>query len=140
MTHGGYTLRTPRGGCILEFTCVGGLAPSLITGHGQDFHLGSLRPMVHGELARGMAHGGRILLGNHEIARTNGSTPIFSYCTVQTRHMGKLDSTVEPCPRQRLQSQRDAMSQSTHEQQNQLPPHSGVTSVQEAGCRHATQG
>ena len=68
MTHGGHTLRTPHGGYTLEFTCVGGLVPSLSTGHGQDFHPGSLRPMAHGELARGMDRGGYILLGNHEIA------------------------------------------------------------------------
>ena len=37
MTHGRHTLRTPHRGCILEFTYVGGLAPSLIAGHGQDF-------------------------------------------------------------------------------------------------------
>ena len=68
MTHGKHTLGTPYGGCIQEFTYVGGLAPSLITGHSQDFHPGSLRPVAHGELARGMDRGGYILLGNHEIA------------------------------------------------------------------------
>jgi hypothetical protein len=82
MTHGGHALGTPHGACIPEFTYIGGLAPSLITGHGQGFHPGSLRPVTHGELARGMAHSGCILLGNHEIARTNGSTPIIGYCLV----------------------------------------------------------
>ena len=66
--HNGRTPETTLGGCIPEFTYVGGLIPSPITGQGQDFHLGSQRSMAHGELARGMAHGGYILLGNHEIA------------------------------------------------------------------------
>jgi hypothetical protein len=39
--YGGRTLETSHGGCILEFTYVGGLGPSLITGHGQAFHLES---------------------------------------------------------------------------------------------------
>ena len=82
MTHGGHTLGTPLGGCIPGFTYIGGLAPSLITGHGQDFHLGRLRPMAHGELAQGMAYGGHILLGNHEIARTNGSKPVIGHYPV----------------------------------------------------------
>jgi hypothetical protein len=33
----GHTLETAHGGCILEFTYVGGLGPSLITSHGQAF-------------------------------------------------------------------------------------------------------
>jgi hypothetical protein len=49
--HDGHTLRTPLGGCIPEFTYMGGLAPSLTTGYNQDFHLGSQKPMAHGELA-----------------------------------------------------------------------------------------
>jgi hypothetical protein len=80
VTHGGHTLRIQHVGRILEFTCVGGIAPSIITSHGQDFHPGSLRSMAHGELARGMARDGRNPLGNHEIARTNGSMPIIGYC------------------------------------------------------------
>jgi hypothetical protein len=78
VAHGEHTLETTLGGCIPEFTNVGGLIPSPITSQGQDFHPGSQRPMAHGELARGMARGGHILLGNHEIARTNGSTPVTS--------------------------------------------------------------
>jgi hypothetical protein len=87
----------PHGGCILEPTYAGGLGPSLITGHGQDFHPGSLRSMAHGELARGMARNGYNTLGNCEIAQTNRSTPIIGYCLVQTRRVKKLDSMVDPC-------------------------------------------
>ena len=38
MAYGGCTLRTTHGGCILEFTYVGGPGPSLISSHGQAFH------------------------------------------------------------------------------------------------------
>ena len=41
VVHGEHTLGIALGGCILEFTHIGGPAPSLITSHGQDFHLGS---------------------------------------------------------------------------------------------------
>ena len=75
MAHGGHTPRTALEGCILEFTDVGGLIPSPITVQGQDFHLGSQRPMAHGELTRGMAHGGHILLGNHEIVEPMSQHP-----------------------------------------------------------------
>jgi hypothetical protein len=95
--YGGRTLGTAHGGCILEPTYAGGLGPSLITGHGQDFHPGSLRSMAHGELARGMARNGYNTLGNCEIAQTNRSTPIIGYCLVQTRRVKKLDSMVDPC-------------------------------------------
>jgi len=57
--------------------------------------------MAHGELARGMTHGGHILLGNHEIAQTNGSTLVASYTPVQTPHMGELYPTIDPRPGQR---------------------------------------
>ena len=66
--YGGCTLRTTHEGYILEFTYVGSPGPSLITGPGQDFHLGSQTAMSHGNLAQGMACGGHIILGNHEIA------------------------------------------------------------------------
>ena len=82
MTHGGHTLGTPHEDCIPEFTYVRGLEPSLITGHGQDFHPGSLRIVAHGKLARGMARDGRNPLGNCEIDRTNGSMPILGYYPV----------------------------------------------------------
>ena len=68
VARSGHTPETTHGGCVLEFTNIGGLIPSPITGQGQDFHLGSQRPMAHGELTRGMACGGHILLENHEIA------------------------------------------------------------------------
>jgi hypothetical protein len=76
MIHGRHTPGTAIGGCIPEFAYVGGLISSSITGQGQEFHPGSQRPMAHGELARGMACGGHILMGNRDITRTNGSTPI----------------------------------------------------------------
>ena len=82
MIHGGHTLGIPHGGCIPEFTYVGKLVPSLITGHGQHFYPGSLWPVAHGELTQGMVRDGHILLGNHEIAQTNGSMHIIGYCLV----------------------------------------------------------
>jgi hypothetical protein len=41
MGCGGHNLKIAPGGCILEFTYIGGLASPLTTGHGQDFHPGS---------------------------------------------------------------------------------------------------
>ena len=76
MVHNRHTLGATLRGCILECTHMRGLVPSLITGHGQD-HPGSQTALAHGSLAQGMAHGGHILLENHEIARTNGATPII---------------------------------------------------------------
>jgi len=102
VAHGGHTLKTALEGCILEFTYITGPAHSLVTDHGRDFYPGNQRPMAHGELTRGKAYGGHILLGNHEITRTNGSMPITSFYPVQTRRARKLDHTVEPCPGQRL--------------------------------------
>jgi hypothetical protein len=115
VTRGGHIPGTILGGCIPEFTYVGGLIPSPITGQGQNFHPGRQRPATHGKLTRGMARGGHILLGNHEIAHTNGSTPIVGSYPVQTYRVGKLDSTVEPCPGQRLRRQQDATRQGTRE-------------------------
>jgi hypothetical protein len=106
--------KLPTGGCNPEFTYIGGLGPSLITSHGQTLHLGSLRAMAHGDLARGMTHDGHILLENHEIARTGRATPDTSSCQVQTSCMEKLDPTIESCSGQRL-CHRNATSQSTHE-------------------------
>ena len=102
MVHGGHTLRITLRGCILEFTCIGGLAPSHVTGHGLDFRLGSQRSVAHGELPRGMARGGHILLGDHEIARTNGSTPIISFYSIQANHVRSLGPEFEPHPEQCL--------------------------------------
>jgi hypothetical protein len=110
MAYGGCILETVQWGCIPEFTYAGGLGPSLITGHGQNFHPGSLRSVAHGRLARGMARGGRNPLGNREIAQTKGSMPVIGYCPIQTRRVRKLDTMVEPRPGQRLCCRQDAMS------------------------------
>jgi hypothetical protein len=68
MAYNGRTLRAAHGGCILGFTNTGDPVPSLITDHGQTFHLGSLLAVAHGDLAQGVARGDYILLDNHEIA------------------------------------------------------------------------
>jgi hypothetical protein len=78
MVYGEYTLRITLSGSILEFTYVEGPVPSLITSHGQIFHPGSQRPTEHGELTQGMASTSHILLGNHKVIHTNGSTLITS--------------------------------------------------------------
>jgi hypothetical protein len=65
--YGGCTLETSHGCCILEFTYVGGLGPSLITSHGQAFHPESQMVTAHGDLTQGMARDGYIPTGNHEI-------------------------------------------------------------------------
>ena len=75
--HGEHTLGTTLGGCIPEYTRMRNPMPSLITGHSQDFHLGCQTAMVHGDLTQGIAHGGHILLGNHEIAQTDGAMPVI---------------------------------------------------------------
>jgi hypothetical protein len=123
---GGRTLGAAHGGCIPEPTYVGGPGPSLITGHGQDFHPGSLMSVVHGELTRGMARDGRNTLGNHKIARTNGSMPVIGYCPIQTRHVRKLDLIVKPRTGQRFHLQ-NVVSQGTHEQRSRPPPCCDVT-------------
>jgi hypothetical protein len=76
VAYDGQTLRTALNSSILEFTYIGGPVPSLIIGHGQVFRLGNQRPMAHGELTDGMATDGHILLGNHEIIRTDRLTPV----------------------------------------------------------------
>jgi hypothetical protein len=68
VAYGERTLRTANKSCILEFTNTGDPVPSLITDHGQTFHLGSLLAVAHGDLAQGVARGDYILLDNHEIA------------------------------------------------------------------------
>jgi hypothetical protein len=103
--HDGQTLRTPDEGCIPESTHIGGLASFLTTGHDQDCHLGSQRSMAHGELARGGDRSACTLLGNHEIAQTDGSTLVTGSYPVQAHHMGKLEPMVEPHPGQRLHPQ-----------------------------------
>ena len=79
MARGGHTLETAPSGSIPEFTYVGGPVPSLVTGHGQVFHLGGRKSMAHDELAQGMASTGHILLGNHKVVHTNRSTLITSF-------------------------------------------------------------
>ena len=66
--HGGHTLGTTLGGCILECTRVRAPMPSLITGHSRDFHLRGQTATAHGDLTQGTTCGGRFLLGDHEIA------------------------------------------------------------------------
>ena len=78
MVYGGRTLGTTLSGSIPKSTYIGGTVPSLITNHGQVFSLGSQKSMAQKELTQGMASSGHILLGNHEVIRTNGSTPITS--------------------------------------------------------------
>ena len=48
IVHGRHTLGTTLGGCILECTHVRGPVPSFITGHSQDFHLGSQTATAYG--------------------------------------------------------------------------------------------
>jgi hypothetical protein len=61
---------------------IGRPMPSLITNHGQVFRPGSQKTMAHDEPAQGMASAGHILLGNHEVIRTNGSAPINNFYPV----------------------------------------------------------
>ena len=84
-TYGRRTLETTYGCCILESTYIGGPGPSLITSHGRDFYPGSQTTVAHGYLARGMAHGGHVLLGNREIARASGTTPVTNSYPVMAR-------------------------------------------------------
>ena len=66
--------------------------------------------------------------------------PVTGSYLVETYRVGKLDSTIDPRPKQRLRVQRDAKSQGTHERRNCLPPRGVITSDQVAIWRHATQG
>ena len=115
VAYGGRTLGTARGGCIPEFTYVGGPGPSLIAIHGQDFHPRSQTVMAHVDLARGMAHGGHILLGNLEIAQTNGTTLVIGSYPIWTRHVVELGPIIETHPEQRLRLW-NLVSQGAHEQ------------------------
>lgn len=65
---------------------------------GQDFRLGSQMDMVHSDLTQVAARGGRILLRDRVITRTNGLTPVTGSYPDQTRCMGKLDPVEESCP------------------------------------------
>ena len=61
--------------------------------------------MAHDKLTQGMASTGHILLGNHEVIHTNGSTPITSFYPVQVNHVESLDPAVESRLEQRLRNQ-----------------------------------
>jgi hypothetical protein len=54
--------------------------------------------MAHGDLAQGMARGGHIPLGDHEITRTSGATPVTGSYPVLARRMAKLDPMTEQRP------------------------------------------
>ena len=41
LVYGGHTIGTALCGSFLEFTYIGGLVPSIITGHGQVFYPGN---------------------------------------------------------------------------------------------------
>ena len=82
VARGGHTLGTAPDGSIPRFTYVGGSVPSLVTGHGQVFHLGNRRSVAHDELAQRMASTDHIPLGNHEVIHTNGLAPITSFYPV----------------------------------------------------------
>lgn len=92
------------------------LVPSLITGQGQNFRLGSHMAMAHGDHTQGMACDGLFLLGDHEIARTNGSMSVIGSITDQTRCVGKLDPVIELSPRECLHHHQNATSHATCQQ------------------------
>ena len=56
--------------------------------------------MARDELTQGMASINHLLLGNHEVIRTNGLVPITSFYPIQANHVGSLDPAVELCPEQ----------------------------------------
>jgi hypothetical protein len=95
--------------------------------------------MAHGDLPRGMAHGGHILLGNHEIARTSGATPVTSSCLVQTLSRGKTGPYSRNTPRAAslLVECNDLMH--VREQRHYPPPRGIVASNPGANRCHATQ-
>jgi hypothetical protein len=95
--------------------------------------------MTHGGLAQGTACDGHILLGNHEITRTNGATPVVNFYPVQTRREAKLGATIESRLRQCLR-QRDATSQDMHERRNYPPPRGVIVSDPAGSRHHTTQG
>lgn len=102
VAYHGHALGTAPSGNIPEFTYIGGPVPSPTTRHGQILHPGGRKPMAHDELTKGMASIGHILLGNHEVFHTNGSTPIVSFYPVQANRVGSLDPAVKLCPEQRF--------------------------------------
>ena len=82
VVHGGHNLETAPNDNISEFTYIGGPIPSLVASHGQIFHSGGHRPMPQGKLTQGMASTDHILLGNHEVIRTDGLVPNTSFYPV----------------------------------------------------------
>ena len=72
--------------------------------------------MARDELTQGMASTGQILLGNHEVIQTNGSTPIASFHPIQGNHMGSLGPAVELCTEQHFCHQRNTTCLGVHEQ------------------------
>ena len=70
--------------------------------------------MAHGDLTQGMANGGHILFGNHEITQTDTAIPITHPYPVQTRHVAEMDPTTESHPVQRHR-QRNITNQDIHE-------------------------
>ena len=70
--------------------------------------------MAHGDLTQGMAHGGHILLGNHEITQTDREMPVIRSYPVQAHRTAKLDPTTESCPGQH-HIQRNTTTQDAHE-------------------------
>ena len=88
MACGGHTLRTALRGCIPEFTDPEGLVPSLIASCGQVSHPRNQRTTAHGELVRGMALTGHILLGNHTVNHTKGPRSSPPWATAQTSTSG----------------------------------------------------
>jgi hypothetical protein len=64
--------------------------------------------MAHDELTQGIASTGHILLGNHKVIHTNGSTPIASFHPDHTNHVGSLGLAVELCPEQCFRHQWNA--------------------------------
>jgi hypothetical protein len=92
--HGGHTLRTALRGCILEFTYLEGLAPSIITGRGHVSCPGNQRSMARNELTRGMASTGHILLGNHTVNHTKGPVPMSAFTCSPDLHPRGLDPMI----------------------------------------------
>jgi hypothetical protein len=52
--------------------------------------------MARDKLTQGMTSTGHIILGNHEVIRTNGSAPITSFYPTQANRVGSLGPVVEP--------------------------------------------
>jgi hypothetical protein len=94
VAHGGHTLRTALGGCILEFTYLEGPAPSIITGRGHVSCPGNQRSMARNELTRGMASTGHILLGNHTVNHTKGPVPMSAFTCSLDLHPRGLDPMI----------------------------------------------